>query len=127
VFPHIDLQLAAIAHPTRRAILQLALERERSAGELADAFAVTRPAVSQHVRILVGAGLLEERRDRQRRLYRVDQKTLAAFRESFDALWTTSLARLKATVEADARSARGALGTRRTGGQNRSSVRRSRG
>lgn len=98
----LDAQLAAISHPTRRAILQLTTRRERSAGELADAFAVTRPAVSQHIRVLVNAGLLIERRDQQRRLYRADAAAVKAFRQQFDQFWATGLAQLKAVVESNA-------------------------
>ena len=96
---HFDARIAAINHPTRRAILQLTLGRERSAGELAEAFSVTRVAVSQHIRLLVDVGLLDERRERQRRLYRVNEQTLAAFRRDFDAFWARGLRRLKTAVE----------------------------
>src|SRR5436305_8138054 len=97
----IDSQLAAIAHPTRRAILRRVLSHEVSAGDLADDFAVTRPAVSQHIRVLVDARLLLERRDRQRRLYRANRAAVEALRNEFDAFWSDGLARLKAAVESD--------------------------
>jgi len=112
----LDAQLAAISHPTRRAILQLTTRRERSAGELADAFAVTRPAVSQHIRVLVNAGFLVERRDQQRRLYRADAAAVKAFRAQFDQFWTAGLAQLKAVVESNTapRKRRNAKTTRHT-------------
>ena len=103
----LDSQLAAFSHPTRRAILQLTARRERSAGELADSFSVTRPAVSQHIRVLVNAGLLVERREHQRRLYRADAVAVKAFRDQFDRFWASGLAQLKATVESKHRRPRG--------------------
>jgi DNA-binding transcriptional ArsR family regulator len=98
----LDSQLAAVAHPTRLAILRLALRREYSAGALADAFAVSRPAVSQHIRLLVDAGLLRERRDGQRRLYKVDAAAAEALRREFDGFWASGLARLKEEAEGSA-------------------------
>ena len=97
----LDAQLAAISHPVRRAIVRMALSRERSAGEIADAFSISRPAVSQHVRILVAANLLRERREAQRRLYRADPAALERFRREFDGLWASGLKRLKRVIEAD--------------------------
>ena len=101
MIPSVDARLAAIANPTRRAIVQMAFSRERSAGELAEAFAVTRPAISQHIRVLVTTGLLRERRDGQRRLYQVDATAVEALRREFDAFWARGLARLASVVEAD--------------------------
>ena len=95
----LDAQLSAIAHPTRRAILKLALRRELSAGELADAFPVSRPAISQHIRVLMHAGLLRERREAQRRLYRLDAAVARALRREFAGFWTRGLARLKSEIE----------------------------
>jgi DNA-binding transcriptional ArsR family regulator len=96
-----DDQLRAIAHPARRAILALTWSRELSAGEVADSFAMTRPAVSQHLRALVTAGLLLERRQQTRRLYRTDHAGLGKLRAYLETFWATGLARLKETVERD--------------------------
>lgn len=76
----------ALAHATRRDILRLVRERERSAGDIASAFAMTRPAVSQHLTILKEAGLLAERRDGTKRLYRVRPAGLRRLREYLDSL-----------------------------------------
>lgn len=76
----------ALAHPIRRDILRLARERERSAGEIAAAFALTRPAVSQHLTVLKQAGLLTERREGTKRLYRVRPAGLRRMREYLESL-----------------------------------------
>ena len=67
----------AIAQPKRREILRLLAEGERSAGEVASRFAVTQPAISQHLTVLKRAGLISERRDGTRRLYSVRPEGLA--------------------------------------------------
>lgn len=71
----------ALAHGTRRDILRLVRERERTAGEIAGAFDITRPAVSQHLTYLKSAGLLEERREGTKRLYRLKSAGLSSLRE----------------------------------------------
>lgn len=76
----------ALAHATRRDILRLVRERERTAGDIASAFTLTRPAVSQHLTLLKAAGLLAERRDGTRRLYRVRPAGLRRLREYLEAL-----------------------------------------
>ena len=68
---------AALADPTRRRLLELLAAGERSAGELADEFAISRPGVSRHLRVLREAGLVRERGDGRRRLYSVDPAPLA--------------------------------------------------
>lgn len=94
--------LGAIAEPNRRAILRLVGPGEMSAGEIAGHFAVTRPAVSQHLSVLKGAGLLVERRVGTRRLYRLQPEGLAALRGFLDELWPNALERFKAVAEATA-------------------------
>ena len=69
---------AALADPTRRRILELLRDDEVSAGQLADEFVVSRPAVSRHLRVLREAGLVRSRVDGQRRLYALDPRPLAA-------------------------------------------------
>lgn len=96
-----DLVLRALAAPRRRAILRLVADRERSAGEIAAEFDVTRTAISQHLTVLKEAGLLEERRDGTRRLYRGEREGLAKLRAELDGIWGNALGTAKALVEAD--------------------------
>ncbi|MCH8026328.1 MAG: winged helix-turn-helix transcriptional regulator [Chloroflexi bacterium] len=76
-----DLALRAIAEPNRRKILRLVQDTELPAGEIAAHFDVTRPAISQHLRVLKTAGLLSERRQGTQRLYRARPEGLAEVRE----------------------------------------------
>jgi DNA-binding transcriptional ArsR family regulator len=94
--------LRAIAEPNRRAILQLVADDELAAGEIAAHFAVTRPAISQHLTILKEAGLLSERRAGTRRLYRARPEGLAELRAFLARFWPDTLARFKARAEAAA-------------------------
>src|SRR5688572_28249026 len=82
-----DAVLRALAEPRRRAILQLVADHERAAGEIAAAFDVTRTAVSQHLTVLKQAGLLVERRDGTRRLYRARPEGLDGLRRTLDSMW----------------------------------------
>jgi DNA-binding transcriptional ArsR family regulator len=79
---------AALADPTRRRVVELLAERDRTAGELASAFTVSRPAVSRHLRVLRGAGLIRSRGDAQRRIYSLDPASLEEVDE-----WISSLRR----------------------------------
>jgi DNA-binding transcriptional ArsR family regulator len=97
----------AIAAPRRRAILRLVRDRELSAGAIAGHFDVTRPAVSQHLRVLKDAELLVERRDGTRRLYRARPEGLAELRAFVDDFWDDGLARLKTAAEAEERGRAG--------------------
>jgi DNA-binding transcriptional ArsR family regulator len=83
--------LRAIAEPRRRAILRLVAREELAAGEIAAAFDITRTAVSQHLTVLKDAGLLSERRDGTRRLYRARAEGLAGLREFLDDMWSGAL------------------------------------
>jgi DNA-binding transcriptional ArsR family regulator len=94
-----EAALRAIAEPRRRRILQLVGSEELSAGEIASHFDVTRPAVSQHLRVLKGAGLLSERREGTRRLYLARPEGLAELRDFLDEFWAEGLDRLKAAAE----------------------------
>jgi DNA-binding transcriptional ArsR family regulator len=87
----IDQALKALAEPRRREILQLVAHDELAAGEIAAAFDVTRTAVSQHLTVLKGAGLLDERRDGTRRLYRARPDGLDTLRSFLDDMWASSL------------------------------------
>jgi DNA-binding transcriptional ArsR family regulator len=99
----VEAALRAIAEPRRRAILRLVWSAERSAGEIASHFEVSRPAISQHLRVLRTAGLVTERRDGARRLYRADLDAFARLRADLESFWNESLAALKLEVEAEGR------------------------
>ena len=86
-----DVALRALAEPRRRAILRLVASHELAAGEIAAAFDITRTAVSQHLTVLKGAGLLSERRDGTKRLYRARAEGLAGLREFLDDVWAGAL------------------------------------
>jgi DNA-binding transcriptional ArsR family regulator len=99
-----DDALRALAEPRRRAILQLVAHEELPAGQIAAAFEVTRPAVSQHLAVLKNAGLVSERRDGARRLYRARPEGLAALREMLDSMWASALDVARQLVEDEAGS-----------------------
>jgi DNA-binding transcriptional ArsR family regulator len=96
-----DEALRAIAEPRRRKILQLVARDELAAGEIAAAFDITRTAVSQHLTVLKNAGLLAERRDGTRRLYRARAEGLAGLREFLDGMWAGALAEGRRLAEQD--------------------------
>jgi len=99
-----DDALRALAEPRRRAILQLVAHEELPAGQIAAAFEVTRPAVSQHLAVLKNAGLVSERRDGARRLYRARPEGLAGLREMLDSMWASALDVARQLVEDEAGS-----------------------
>ena len=101
-----EAALKAIAEPNRRRILQLVRDEELSAGEIASHFDVTRPAVSQHLTVVKEAGLVSERKNGTRRLYRVDPQGIAELRAYFDRFWDMALAEFKAAAEATKGEAR---------------------
>ena len=94
-----DTQLRALAEPRRREILRLVWSQELPAGEIAARFSVTRPAISQHLRVLREAGLVTERRDGTRRLYRARPEGLAELVAFIEDMWDDSLERLKSEAE----------------------------
>ena len=93
--------LQVIGDPTRREILRLVWDEERPAGEIADRFAVTFGAVSQHLGVLRDAGFVTVRPEGNRRFYRADQRALGPLKAVLEAMWASSLDRLTAVVEAD--------------------------
>jgi DNA-binding transcriptional ArsR family regulator len=93
----------AIAHPGRRAMLRLVLDRELPVGELAERIGLSQPAASQHLKVLRDAGLVRGRVDGRRRLYRVDLQGLERLRRELDAYWGPALAALKDAAEAEDR------------------------
>ena len=95
----VEAALKAIAAPRRRQILQLVRDDELSAGEIASHFDVTRPAVSQHLNVLKEAGLVSERRNGTRRLYRARPEGLADLKEFLTEFWDVRLNALKREVD----------------------------
>ena len=90
---------AALGDPTRKAIFELLADRPRAVGELAGELPVSRPAVSQHLRVLKDARLVVDEPVGTRRIYRVDPDGLAALRNDLERFWGKALAAYKAAVE----------------------------
>lgn len=98
---HLDVTFAALADPTRRAILARLTQGEATVGELAAPFAISQPAVSKHLKVLERAGLIERGRDAQRRPARLVGRPLGeanAWLERFRAAWEVSFERLDALL-----------------------------
>ena len=93
----------ALGDPTRRAIFERLVERPRAVGELADGLPVSRPAVSQHLKVLKSAGLVVDRQAGKHRIYQVDPDGLAALRAELDRFWNSTLTAYKAIVEKPAK------------------------
>lgn len=97
-----DAAFRALADPTRRAVLELLRQGSRSAGEIAERFPVSRPAVSKHLRLLRRACLVREHRRGRHRFYQIDPRPLQAvdrWLEQYRAFWDAQLAGLKRFVE----------------------------
>jgi DNA-binding transcriptional ArsR family regulator len=92
--------LAALGDPTRRAIFELLAEGPAPVGELAKLLPVSRPAVSQHLRVLKDAGLVRDHAAGTRRVYRIDPEGIAAIRAYLDRFWDRALADFKSFAEA---------------------------
>ena len=90
---------AALSDPTRRAIFERIALAPSAVGELAAELPVSRPAVSQHLKVLKGAGLVSDRAEGTRRIYRLDPDGVGAMRAYLDRFWSQSLAAFKAAVE----------------------------
>ena len=91
--------LTALGDPTRRAIFERLAERPRAVGELAGELPVSRPAVSQHLKVLKDAGLVMDRPVGTRRIYQLDPDGIGALRAYLDTFWNRSLMAFKAAVE----------------------------
>ena len=98
-----EAALKALAGPRRRQILALVRDGELSAGEIAEHFDVTRPAVSQHLTVLKEAGLVDERRNGTRRLYRARPEGLAELKDFLEEFWEERLDALKREAEREER------------------------
>jgi len=94
--------IAALADPTRRAVFESLRGGPKPVVEIARGLPVSRPAVSQHLRVLRQAGLVRERREGTRRFYSVDGAGLAELQEYFEEFWQEALNAFKAAAEAEA-------------------------
>ena len=99
----VDVALRALADGNRRRILALVRDQPRAVGEIAEQVAMSQQAVSFHLRVLRGAGLVTERHDRTRHLFMVRTDGLRVVREFLDGFWPTHLAALKNAAEAESR------------------------
>jgi DNA-binding transcriptional ArsR family regulator len=93
------LAIQALGDPTRRSIFERLRRGPRAVGELARELPVSRPAVSQHLRVLKEAGLVTEQRNGTRRIYGVDAQSVAELRDYFDEFWSDALESFKRAVE----------------------------
>lgn len=100
------MALNALGDPTRRLILERLASRPMAVGELARELPVSRPAVSQHLKILKEAGLVRAQLDGTRRIHRVDPEAVSALRDRFDRLWEQALAEFKSEAERQERTKR---------------------
>jgi DNA-binding transcriptional ArsR family regulator len=103
----VEAALKAIAAPRRRRILALVRDGELSAGEIAAHFDVTRPAISQHLNVLKEAGLVSERRNGTKRLYRARPEGLAQLKAFLEEFWGDRLEALKREAENEERTRSG--------------------
>lgn len=94
-----DAAARAVAEPTRREILRLVHDQERTVSDIADHFDVSRPAISQHLRVLADAELVTVRNVGTRRYYQARPEGLAELTEWMQGFWSTSLSRLKIEAE----------------------------
>lgn len=90
---------AALGDPTRRSVFERLAHGPRSVGEIAKGLPVSRPAVSQHLKVLKEAGLVTDQADGTRRVYRIDPKGLGQIRAWFDQFWETALLAFQVEVE----------------------------
>jgi DNA-binding transcriptional ArsR family regulator len=93
------LGLAALGDPTRRAIFEHLADHPSAVGDLADLVPVSRPAVSQHLKVLKEAGLVVDERDGNRRIYRLDPGGIAELRDYLDRFWDCALSAFKVRAE----------------------------
>jgi DNA-binding transcriptional ArsR family regulator len=94
---------AALNDPTRRAVLERLRSGPKPVGEIARGLPVTRPAVSQHLKVLKEAGLVDDRSEGTRRIYQIDPKGLGAMRAWLDQFWTAALDAFAAEAERSAK------------------------
>jgi len=99
ITPHRSEGWTALGDPTRRAIFEAVANRPQAVGEIANRLPVSRPAVSQHLKVLKNAGLVVGRRAGNRRIYEVDMDGIAALRSYLDQFWNRALTAYKTSVE----------------------------
>jgi len=107
---------AALGDPTRRAILERLVAQPRPVGELARELPVSRPAVSQHLKVLKDAGLVIDRQAGTRRIYHVDADGIQVLRSYLDGFWKTALAGYREAVEQPTRRSHVHAGSRASAG-----------
>src|SRR5262245_11680982 len=95
------LAFDALGDPTRRAIFERIAARPQSVGKLAERGSVSRPAVSQHLKVLKGAGLVTDRQEGTRRIYSVDPRGVIAMRSYLDKVWDRALSAFQAAADED--------------------------
>jgi DNA-binding transcriptional ArsR family regulator len=103
----VSAALGALSDPTRRAIFEKLVEAPSSVGDLAGEFPVSRPAVSQHLRVLKDAGLVIDHAEGTRRVYQVHPPAVDAIRSYFDRFWSIGLASFKQAAEKRPRKTHG--------------------
>jgi len=101
--PNVERALDALGDPTRRRVFRRLREGTRSVREIADGMNVSRPAVSQHLKVLKAAGLVVVRADGTRRLYTIDTRGIEALRGWLDGFWDEALAAFKKAAEKTAK------------------------
>lgn len=94
---------STLGDPTRRAIVERLAQRPSAVGELAAVLPVTRPAVSQHLKVLKDAGLVSEETVGTRRIYRLNHSAVSALRDQLDTFWNRTLAGFETTIDASPR------------------------
>ena len=99
---YLNHALQALGDPTRLAILQNLAERPRAVSDLARGFPISRPAISQHLKVLKTAGLVTDHADGTQRVYQIDARGIEALKLHFDALWSSVLAGFKTSAEESA-------------------------
>lgn len=101
-----DRQLDALGDPTRRAVLKVLRRGALPVGDIAKQFSISRPAISQHLRILKDAGLVTDTPESNRRLYQLNREAFVSLRGYFDEFWTSALDAFKDRVEKKASAKR---------------------
>jgi DNA-binding transcriptional ArsR family regulator len=94
-----EAALAALSDPTRRLVFERVLAAPQPVGAIADGLPVSRPAVSQHLKVLKDAGLISERRQGTRRLYVADAQALGELRTAIEAMWREALGGMAARID----------------------------
>jgi DNA-binding transcriptional ArsR family regulator len=97
------IALAALADPTRRRVFEMLKDGPKSVGTLAAGMPVSRPAISQHLKVLKAAGLIGETREGTRHIYHIDPRGLLVLRRWLDGFWDDALDCFRQQAESDAR------------------------